>query len=182
MDFLFPFINFLQPGIAWPDLAVYRPLQIAAVLTLIVGLSRKSMFARGLAFGHPVFKYLVAFVVVQVLSVYYSGLSSMLDEFGFWFVYLMFVVLTSPDKIRNEVALGSFATATVLDQIRRVRGVGEANMFGTEYSMRIWLDPAKLQAYGVAPSDVAAAAVFLASDAAEFFTGLEMPDDGGRTI
>ena len=71
--------------------------------------------------------------------------------------YLMFVVLTSPDKSRNEVALGSFATATVLDQIRRVRGVGEANMFGTEYSMRIWLDPAKLQAYGVAPSDVAAA-------------------------
>lgn len=108
MDFLFPFINFLQPGIAWPDLAVYRPLQIAAVLTLIVGLSRKSMFARGLAFGHPVFKYLVAFVVVQVLSVYYSGLSSMLDEFGFWFVYLMFVVLSvllvgNEDRLRRYI-------------------------------------------------------------------------------
>ena len=32
------------------------------------------------------------------------------------------------------------------------------------------------------PSDIAAACVFLASDAAEFFTGLEMPVDGGRTI
>jgi len=94
MDFLFPFVNFLQPGIAWPDLAAYRPLQIAAALALIVGLSRKSTFARGMAFGHPIFKYLIAFVFVQVLSVYYSGLSSMLDEFGFWFVYVMFVVLS----------------------------------------------------------------------------------------
>ena len=71
--------------------------------------------------------------------------------------YLLFVVLTSPDKSLNEVALGSFTAANVLDQIRRLPGVGEANMFGTEYSMRLWLDPARLQAYGIAPSDVTAA-------------------------
>jgi multidrug efflux pump len=71
--------------------------------------------------------------------------------------YLLFVVLTSPDKSKDAVALGSYAAANVLDQLRRVRGVGEATLFGTEYSMRIWLNPAKLHAYGIAPSDVAAA-------------------------
>ena len=71
--------------------------------------------------------------------------------------YLMFVVLTSKDNSKSAVALGSFAATTVLDQLRRVKGVGEANLFGTEYSMRIWLDPHKLQSFGVAPSDITAA-------------------------
>ena len=71
--------------------------------------------------------------------------------------YLMFVILKSSDNSKDDVALGSFAAASVLDQIRRVKGVGEANLFGTEYSMRIWLDTAKLHAYGISPSDVSAA-------------------------
>ncbi len=71
--------------------------------------------------------------------------------------YLMFAMFYSPDKSLDNVALGSFAAANVLDQIRRVRGVGEAIMFGTEYSMRIWLKPDKLNAYSLAPADVAQA-------------------------
>ena len=71
--------------------------------------------------------------------------------------YLMFVILKSSDNSKDDVALGSFAAASVLDQIRRVKGVGEANLFGTEYSMRIWLDTAKLHAYGISPNDVSAA-------------------------
>ena len=71
--------------------------------------------------------------------------------------YLMFVILKSSDNSKDDVALGSFAAASVLDQIRRVKGVGEANLFGTEYSMRIWLDTAKLHAYGMSPGDVSAA-------------------------
>ncbi len=68
--------------------------------------------------------------------------------------YLLFLSLYSPDKSLDNVALGSYAAANVLDQIRRVKGVGEAILFGTEYSMRIWLDPDKLNAYKLAPSDV----------------------------
>jgi multidrug efflux pump len=71
--------------------------------------------------------------------------------------YLMIVTLFSPDKSLSNVALGSFAAANVLDQIRRVKDVGEANLFGTEYSMRIWLKPDKLNAYNLAPADVAQA-------------------------
>ncbi|HEY6094583.1 MAG TPA: efflux RND transporter permease subunit [Gallionellaceae bacterium] len=68
--------------------------------------------------------------------------------------YLMFVSMFSPDKSRDYVELGSYVAANVLENIRRVPGVGEALMFGTEYSMRLWLKPDKLNAYNLTPSDV----------------------------
>ena len=71
--------------------------------------------------------------------------------------YVMIVALVSPDKSRDNVALGSFISANVIDSIRRVPGVGEALLFGTEYSMRIWLKPEKLQAYSVSPADISRA-------------------------
>jgi multidrug efflux pump len=71
--------------------------------------------------------------------------------------YLMFIALISPDKSRNNVALGSYAAANVLENIRRVPGVGEAILFGTEYSMRLWLKPEKLHAYDLTPGDVSKA-------------------------
>ena len=71
--------------------------------------------------------------------------------------YLMFTALISPDKSRDNVALGSYAAANVLESIRRVNGVGEAILFGTEYSMRIWLKPERLLAFNLSPGDVARA-------------------------
>src|SRR5512142_719289 len=68
--------------------------------------------------------------------------------------FLMIIALISPDKSRDNVALGSYASANVLDNIRRVPGVGEALLFGTEYSMRLWLKPEKLQAYNLTTGDV----------------------------
>jgi multidrug efflux pump len=71
--------------------------------------------------------------------------------------YVMFVALFSPDKSQSDVALGSYATANVIDSLRRVPGVGEVLLFGTEYSMRLWLKPEKLQHYNLSPADVSAA-------------------------
>ena len=71
--------------------------------------------------------------------------------------YVMIVALVSPDKSRDNVALGSFISANIIDSLRRVPGVGEALLFGTEYSMRIWLKPEKLQAYSVSPADISRA-------------------------
>ncbi len=71
--------------------------------------------------------------------------------------YLMFVALISPDKSRDNVALGSYAAANLLENIRRISGVGEAILFGTEYSMRLWLKPEKLHAYNLTPGDVSKA-------------------------
>ncbi|HEY0722236.1 MAG TPA: efflux RND transporter permease subunit [Gammaproteobacteria bacterium] len=69
--------------------------------------------------------------------------------------FLMIIALISPDKSKDNVALGSYAAANVLDSIRRVPGVGEVLLFGTEYSMRLWLKPERLRAYGLTPTDVA---------------------------
>ncbi len=71
--------------------------------------------------------------------------------------YLMFVTLVSPDKSRDNVALGSYAAANVLESIRRVPGVGEGILFGTEYAMQIWLKPERLYAFNLTPGDVARA-------------------------
>jgi len=71
--------------------------------------------------------------------------------------YLMFLSLFSPDRSLDNVALGSYAAANVLESIRRTPGVGEAILFGTEYSMRLWLKPERLQAFGLTPADVAKA-------------------------
>ena len=71
--------------------------------------------------------------------------------------YLMFLSLFSPDKSLDNTALGSYAAANVLESIRRTPGVGEAILFGTEYSMRLWLKPERLQAFGLTPADVAKA-------------------------
>jgi multidrug efflux pump len=71
--------------------------------------------------------------------------------------YLMFVSLFSPDKSHDYVELGSYVAANVLENIRRVPGVGEAILFGTEYSMRLWLKPERLHAYNLTPADVSAA-------------------------
>jgi len=71
--------------------------------------------------------------------------------------YVMFVALFSPDKSLDQTALGSYATASVLDSVRRVPGVGEALLFGTEYSMRLWLKPEKLQIYNLSPADISRA-------------------------
>jgi multidrug efflux pump len=68
--------------------------------------------------------------------------------------YLMFIALISPDHSLDNVALGSYASTNVLDQILRVPGVGDATLFGTQYSMRLWLNPDKLYAYNLTPADV----------------------------
>ncbi|MCX8086481.1 MAG: efflux RND transporter permease subunit [Rhodocyclaceae bacterium] len=71
--------------------------------------------------------------------------------------FLLIVSLYSPDKSLDNVALGSYAAANVLESIRRTPGVGEAILFGTEYSMRIWLKPERLNAFNLTPADVAKA-------------------------
>ena len=71
--------------------------------------------------------------------------------------YLMFVTVFSPDSSYDRTALGNYITSNLLDSIRRVPGVGEANIFGSDYAMRIWLDPAKLAGFQLSPAEALAA-------------------------
>ncbi len=71
--------------------------------------------------------------------------------------FIQVVALISPAGRFNAIDLGSYATANVLEPLLRVRGVGEVLLFGTEYSMRIWLKPDKLESLALAPADVSRA-------------------------
>jgi multidrug efflux pump len=71
--------------------------------------------------------------------------------------FLMFFALSSTNKDVSDIALGNFISSSVLDPLRRVTGVGEADLFGTQYAMRIWLNPDQLESFNLTANDVIAA-------------------------
>src|SRR6185436_6750262 len=71
--------------------------------------------------------------------------------------FMMFFTLSTIDDSLDEVELGNYIASSVLDPIRRVSGVGEANMFGSQYAMRVWINPDKLNSFNLTPGDVNAA-------------------------
>ncbi|MFT5060242.1 MAG: multidrug efflux pump [Polaromonas sp.] len=71
--------------------------------------------------------------------------------------FLMVVALTSQDGALEAVDLSDYVVSNLVDEIARVEGVGNVQVFGARYAMRIWLDPSKLAAFQLTPSDVVAA-------------------------
>jgi multidrug efflux pump len=71
--------------------------------------------------------------------------------------FLMVVALTSTDGSMDVISLGDYLTRNVVSEIRRVPGVGRAQLFATERSMRVWLDPDKMVGLNMTASDVTAA-------------------------
>ena len=71
--------------------------------------------------------------------------------------FLLFTILSSDDPNWDTIALGDYASRNVLPEIQRIKGVGQAQLFGTEKAMRIWIDPAKLVGFNLSPSDISAA-------------------------
>ena len=70
----------------------------------------------------------------------------------------MVVHLTSPDNRYDMLYLSNYAVLKVKDELARIEGVGAVRVFGAgDYSMRVWLDPNKVAAIGLSPSDVVAA-------------------------
>ncbi len=71
--------------------------------------------------------------------------------------FLMVVGLVSEDGSLNRNDLSDFVNSQIKDPLSRVTGVGNIRVFGTQYAMRIWLQPEKLTAYGLTPLDVSSA-------------------------
>ena len=71
--------------------------------------------------------------------------------------YLMIVGLVSQDGKMSRHDLSDYLAANVQEPISRVTGVGEVTLFGSQYAMRIWLDPNRLSSFGLTPADVRAA-------------------------
>lgn len=71
---------------------------------------------------------------------------------------MMVVHLLSPDGSRDQQYISNYATLNVKDAIARIEGVGDARVFGArDYSMRVWLDPAKVEARDLTAGDIVAA-------------------------
>ncbi|MBG8559268.1 multidrug efflux RND transporter permease subunit [Pseudomonas qingdaonensis] len=68
--------------------------------------------------------------------------------------FLMLVTLTADDDRLDETALSDFLARNVMNEVRRVPGVGKAQLYGSERAMRIWLDPQKLIGFNLTPEDV----------------------------
>ncbi|MAU52893.1 MAG: hydrophobe/amphiphile efflux-1 family RND transporter [Roseovarius sp.] len=71
--------------------------------------------------------------------------------------FLMVVGMISSDGSLDQVDLSDYMSTNLVDELSRVEGVGSVQVFGSEYAMRIWLDPSKLAAFGMSPSEVVAA-------------------------
>ncbi len=70
---------------------------------------------------------------------------------------LVLVALRSDDPTLDTTFLANYATVNVIDDLKRVPGVGDVTLFGAGYSMRIWLQPDRMAELGVTAGDVATA-------------------------
>jgi len=71
--------------------------------------------------------------------------------------FLMVVALLSDDGTRSTVDLSDYLNSNMVEPLARVKGVGKVQVFGSEYAMRIWLDPQKLKYYDISPAAVISA-------------------------
>ena len=71
---------------------------------------------------------------------------------------LMYLTFYSENKNLDDVFLQNYMNINVIPNLKRINGVGDASVFGGKsYAMRIWLDPSKLAAYGLSPTDITTA-------------------------
>lgn len=71
--------------------------------------------------------------------------------------FLMVIAFTSEDGSMSRSDIADFVGANVQDPLSRVEGVGTTRLFGSQYAMRVWLDPNKLNEYSLTPNDVTSA-------------------------
>jgi multidrug efflux pump len=68
--------------------------------------------------------------------------------------FLMAIALVSEDGRLTKEDLTDYLASTIQDPISRVNGVGEVQVFGAQYAMRVWMDPAKLVEFNLTPADL----------------------------
>jgi len=71
--------------------------------------------------------------------------------------FLLFAILSSEDPALDPVALGDYASRSIVPELQRLPGVGQAQLFGTERALRVWVDPAKLVSFNLSAAEVNAA-------------------------
>jgi len=95
--------------------------------------------------------------------------------------FLLFTILSSDNPAIDPIALGDYASRSIVPEIQRIAGVGQAQLFGTERAMRVWIDPAKLVGFGLTPINVNAA---IRAQNAQVSSGTigDLPITSGQTV
>ena len=95
--------------------------------------------------------------------------------------FLLFTILSSDNPAIDPVALGDYAARTVIPELQRLPGIGQAQLFGTERAMRIWIDSAKLAGFSLSASDVTSS---IRAQNAQIASGTigELPNVAGQGI
>src|SRR6202162_2235691 len=71
--------------------------------------------------------------------------------------FLLVAGFVSTDNSMNKFDIANYVVSHIQDPVSRIDGVGNFSVFGTQYAIRIWLDPQKLNSYALTPLDVTAA-------------------------
>ena len=95
--------------------------------------------------------------------------------------FLAFTILSSENPEYDVIALSDYASRNVLPEIQRIPGVGQAQLFGAERAMRIWIDPAKLTGFNLSSADVNSAVQTQNAQIAGGALG-DLPNSPGQTI
>ncbi len=94
--------------------------------------------------------------------------------------FLMVATITSDDPSITSSDLGDYLNSTLVDIISRIEGVGDVNVFGSGYAMRIWLDPTKLQRFALVPGDVRTALLAQNTEVSAGQIGAQPAPEGQR--
>jgi O-antigen ligase len=116
MDFLYPLLNYLQPGDLLPAIAPAKPMLILSLIAGLLILRRGVRPDAALTHSylkHPALAWMCVFVLVNVISVYYSGILEMLQKLAFWEVYPLFVIL-SLLMLRDAASLRRYVWGSIL--------------------------------------------------------------------
>jgi O-antigen ligase len=116
MPFFYPLLNYLQPGDLWPVIAPFKPMLVASLLAGVLALRRSvkpdsALIKSYLTCGALL--WLGAYVMVNVISVYYSGVMSMVGVLQFWDVYLIFVII-SLLSLKDAATLRQYVWGSIL--------------------------------------------------------------------
>ncbi|WP_223668750.1 multidrug efflux RND transporter permease subunit [Kangiella shandongensis] len=71
--------------------------------------------------------------------------------------FLMVVSLYSPNGTHGATDLGDYVDRALLGEMRRIDGIGSAQLFSSTYAMRVWVDPKKMASYAITPSEISQA-------------------------
>ncbi|MCX5493783.1 multidrug efflux RND transporter permease subunit [Kaistia dalseonensis] len=92
---------------------------------------------------------------------------------------LQFITLSSPDNRYDGLFLSNYAVINLQNELERLPGVGSVTVFGAgPYAMRVWMDPEKLQSYGLVPSDVVSAIQQQSQEVTAGMTGMPPAPNG----